>query len=106
MLGNEVDIASILDWPECKDIKDELNDPRYANRKHGSRATYAKGCDGPLCSKAERDRSRARNERRAKDAGRDYVPGRRISDRDVLLEAVEEWHSKNLLARRQDKKAS
>lgn len=79
------------DLPE--DIRAELEDEDYASRSHYSRSTYALGCHGPLCRKAERDRGRGRNERRAEDAGRDYRPNheQRLED-DALLDQVIEWH--------------
>jgi hypothetical protein len=39
-------------------IMNELSDPVYAARKHGTRTTFDAGCNGPLCAKANRDRSR------------------------------------------------
>lgn len=87
---NDPTIEEILEWPECEDIKAELNDPRYATRQHYSRATYAKGCDGPLCRKRERDRGRVRNER---DGGEGYRPSaNRKYDRDALMDAIVAWH--------------
>lgn len=75
------------------DVKAELEDPEYATRKHYSRATYALGCHGPLCRKAERDRGRGRNERRARDAGREYRPilGLRVRD-DETMEQIVAWY--------------
>lgn len=94
-MSDDLDIPSLLDWPEMKDVKDELEDPRFAGRSHGSRATYAKKCKGPLCSKAERDRGRDRNEKRALDSGREYrASDYRLYDRDALLEEVIKWHKK------------
>ena len=95
-------IEEIIEWPELADVKTELEDPKYANRKHGSRATKAKGCSGPLCRRAERLRSRNRNASRAADAGRDYSPGSRLYDRDALLDAVVEWHEADLNRRRKE----
>lgn len=92
---NGLDIAAILEWPELKDVKDELDDPRFSGRSHGSRATYAKKCHGPLCSKAERDRGRNRNQKRAGDSGRPYQASiHRKYDRDDLLEAIIVWHKR------------
>lgn len=83
-----------------KDVVDELNDPRYGNRQHGSRATAALRCRGPLCRKAERDRSRKRNEARALRSGRDFAEGTREYDRDDLLDAIIRWHKSVLALRR------
>lgn len=83
-----------LEKEENKDILEELMDPEYASRQHYSRATYAEGCHGPLCRKAERDRGRQRNEERAHAAGRTYRPNENTRDakRDGLLLFVIEWH--------------
>lgn len=100
-MSDELPIEQILLWPEMKDVKEELDDPRFATRQHGSRATYALRCSGPLCSKRERDRARRRNEERARTAGREYSPSdRRMYDRDEILEAVIAWHKQELAKRR------
>ena len=83
-----------------KDVVEELDDPRFANRQHGSRATAALGCRGTLCRKAERDRSRRRNEQRAIRSGRQFVGGVREYDRDDLLDAIIRWHKVKLMHRR------
>jgi hypothetical protein len=36
----------------------EIADERFFGQKHHDRNTYANGCHGPLCRKAERDRAR------------------------------------------------
>lgn len=76
------------------DIFVELTDEKFLSRQHYSRATYAHGCRGPLCKKAERDRGRKRSERRAEDKGREYAPNEdgRKTDRDGLLTFIIEWH--------------
>lgn len=106
MLVN-LSIEIILEMDEMKDIRDELNDPRFGGRSHGSRATYAKNCHGPLCEKAERDRARQRNEDRAHRAGRPYQPSAyREYDRDDLKDAIILWHKRQIALRRLEKKAS
>lgn len=98
-----IDVYSLLDWPEMKDVNDELSNPRLANRTHGSRATYALGCRGPLCSIAERDRARRRNELRAHRQNREYRAGGtkgRTYDRDDLLLALIVWHKKEIALNR------
>ncbi len=84
-------------WDELQDhpdILEELNDPDYAQRSHGKRATYAQGCHGPLCRKTERDNTRARHVKRQQAKGkrvypRDPGPAREM---DEFLERVTEWH--------------
>lgn len=83
-----------LEKPENADIFLELSDSEYITRQHHSRATYALGCRGPLCQKAERDRGRTRQQKRAENAGRTYipVPQHRKMEREELLNAVYDWH--------------
>lgn len=96
MHPEDLTIEQVLALPGMEDICEELDNPNYLTRKHGSRATAALGCNGPLCRKAERDRQRERNERRAELAGREYNPRDRLWDRDELLEAVIDWHVQRL----------
>lgn len=79
------------------DVRAELEDERYKTRVHYSRATYAEGCRGPLCRKAERDRGRRRNEVRATGAGREYEPKteQRIED-NAELDAIILWHREQM----------
>lgn len=88
------DLRTELEKPENADIFLELNDSKFVHRLHHSRATYASGCRGPLCQKAERDRGRRRQEARAIEAGRVYipVPQHRKLDREELLNTVYSWH--------------
>jgi hypothetical protein len=82
-------------WDELpEDILAELKDERFKGRVHYSRATYAEGCHGPLCRKAETDRSRKRNQRRAEEEGREYVPNLSVRDRERedFLNKVIAWH--------------
>lgn len=83
-----------LEKPENVDIYNELTDNRFASRQHYSRATYAQGCRGPLCRKAERDRGRKRTEKKAEDAGREYQPNPEIrtDTREGLLNLIINWH--------------
>jgi hypothetical protein len=83
-----------LEKAENKDIYDELTAEVFITRQHYSRATYAKGCRGPLCRMAERDRGRKRSEKKAQDKGREYNPNEEIrkADRDALLWFIIEWH--------------
>lgn len=88
------DLRAEIEKPENADIFLELTDSNFITRQHHSRATYASGCRGPLCQKAERDRGRRRQEARAEQAGRTYipVPQHRKLDREELLTRVFEWH--------------
>jgi hypothetical protein len=78
------------------DVKRELDDPEYASRTHYKKATYAKGCRGPLCRKLERDEARAATEAAAKAAGREYIPRPTpAQERDALLDEIVAWHFEN-----------
>lgn len=74
------------------DVRAELEDEDYATRKHYSRATYALGCHGPLCRKAERDRGRDRNAKRANSEGREYKPNSDVRLDDPELDEIVEWY--------------
>ncbi len=78
----------------AEDVHAELNDPDYDGLQHYSRATYARGCKGPLCRLRETHRGRERNKRRALDAGRDYNPADELrkTDREEELMKVALWH--------------
>lgn len=70
----------------------ELEDPEYSTRSHYSRATYALGCNGPLCKRAERDRGRKRNEATAKAKGREYKPNHKIRDAEDEIDLAVQWY--------------
>jgi hypothetical protein len=85
------------------DVRTELADTKFIGRKHYSRGTYALGCHGPLCKKAERDRGRVRNEVNALNSGRAYTPNMLIRlEEDELLDQIVEWY----LSLREKSKAS
>lgn len=92
-------------WAELpEDIRAELEDEEYITRKHYSRSTYALGCHGPLCQKAERDRGRRRNEQRA---GEGYTPALEYRVEDPPnIEAIIEWHINDLAERRATARAA
>jgi hypothetical protein len=76
------------------DVRQELEDLKFLTRKHYSRSTYALGCRGPFCRKAEKDRGRKRNKSRALDNGKVYVPNNKIrsDERDgILQELIDEY---------------
>ena len=56
------------------EIHKELNEGPLAHRTHYSKATYADGCRGPMCTKAERDETKARQERKFRKTGLPYRP--------------------------------
>jgi len=76
------------------DVWFELNDPTYINLQHYSRATYARGCHGPLCRLRETHRGRERNEARAKAKGSEYKPNldARETEREAELAPIITWH--------------
>lgn len=98
------DLVEALALPENHDIISELEDLEYITRRHHSRATYALGCHGPLCRKAERDRGVSRNKQRAALESRPYIPQlekRAGRERDELLDKVVAWHLATLSERRE-----
>lgn len=104
-MSGELTIEEILEFPELKDVREELADPRFLTRTHGAKATSYKGCDGPLCRKKERDAQRELNRRVAEREGREYRPYKRRYDRDELLDAITEWHKAQREAIRKGKVA-
>lgn len=80
------------------DVREELEDPKFLTRKHYSRSTYALGCHGPFCRKAESDRGRDRNKVRASGKGRPYVPNKKIRklEEDARLDPLIAEYLKSL----------
>lgn len=77
------------------DVLAELTDPLYINMSHHKKATYGKGCRGPLCKKAERDEARAANKALAEVSGRVYKPRWTTAQaRDPELAAIARWHQR------------
>lgn len=77
-------------WDDlADDVRDELSDEAYSGRSHYSRATYAKGCRGPLCRLAEKERGRRRNAARAEAAMRRYRPNDIVRDDSRTAELME-----------------
>lgn len=90
-------------WDELpEDIKVELSDEKFADRKHHSRATYADGCRGPLCRKAERDRGRVRPKPPSKSGFR--RKGREWMEDLPNIDAILEWHFEEVAKRKEAKK--
>ncbi len=42
----------------AEEIVNEITDPKYQNRTHGTRSCHNAGCTGPLCKKFNKDRQR------------------------------------------------
>ncbi len=100
---NEIPFFQIAD-----DVRAELEDPKFLTRQHYSRATYAKGCHGPLCKLAETHRGRVRNQDRAVGALREYRPNldARKTDREAELMPIVEWHLRSRSGEMSEVKAS
>jgi hypothetical protein len=83
-----------LEKIENLDILSEVLDLTYINRSHATRSTYAKGCRGPLCTKAERDRGRERHATRQAKKGKKVTtfPPTKEQARDEFLNKVIAWH--------------
>ena len=75
-----------------EEVLAELGSAQFAGLRHYSRATYSRGCTGPLCRLAETHRGRLRNEQRAVASGREYKPyfdRRGVAGEWYLMEVVE-----------------
>jgi hypothetical protein len=83
-------------WDEMpEDVRLELLDPKYLTRTHHKKATYAKGCRGPLCRKEEREEGERKRQALALSAGKEYKPKKRTAGdihRDELLNKIYAWH--------------
>lgn len=73
-----------------KEVKAELEDSRFDNRRHGTRACYRAGCRGPLCKREVR-----RIRRRYREpAGEPYQGAL-----DKMLEPFQEEHNRDFFSR-------
>lgn len=89
-------------WAELPDdVREELEDPRFTSRTHGTRGTYArasdggKGCRGPLCKKAERDDAQKKYAARRAARGMKAEEGKKDEKaraRDEELSKIQLWH--------------
>lgn len=75
------------------DAQREVSDPAFAGRTHGKRATFAAGCKGPMCMKANRDRARKQYRDTNPQASR-ARPGSRTAMEDLLLNNLIAEHIK------------
>lgn len=78
-----------------EEIRREILDPEFANRRHYSRATSAKGCHGPLCRLAEREsRARRYRERKANqgEGVKEYDLGEERRAEEAYLHRVIAWY--------------
>lgn len=73
------------------EIMDELLDPEYDTRTHGGTGTYAAGCKGPLCTKADRDASAAKYRRKVDREVKEYAPRKSAHPEEWLAEVIA-WH--------------
>lgn len=79
-------------------VRAELEDEKFLNRTHGTRATYAEDCHGPLCQKSERDRGRLRHEMRQRTKGKTVVRRTRTDAQvkfDNLLDEIIRQHRRD-----------
>jgi hypothetical protein len=80
-------------------VLEELNDPVHAGKTHYRKATYAAGCRGPLCRKAERDAGRMRTKQKAEAAGREYKPEMRSREEILIDMRLNIWIQRHERAR-------
>jgi hypothetical protein len=69
------------------EVLEELSGP-FGNRTHYSKSTYSAGCRGPMCRKAERDKTKERQEKVYRKSGLPYRPQRDTEEncmRDDIL---------------------
>jgi hypothetical protein len=80
-------------------VQHELLNPKYRKWKHASHSTYSDGCSGPLCLKAERDRSRRRYRQKRAQLGKPQVKERPIArldfEEEERIDAIVEWYLAN-----------
>lgn len=86
----------------AKEIADELINPEFINRTHGTKSGLNAGCCGPLCRKFNRDRSRAIYERANPDQIRSR-PGPEDPERDAFLDTLITAHIEARRAMRRQK---
>jgi hypothetical protein len=70
---------------------DELLDEKFDTFTHGSKATYAYGCKGPLCRKAERDACAVRYRKKVGRPVKEYTPREGAYPED-WLQRILDWH--------------
>lgn len=78
----------------------ELDDPKFQGLAHGRRATYKRGCTGPLCMKAMRDYGRRYQRARFKPAQTRTTHKQRF---DELLTLVTAAHHTKLESQQEEK---
>lgn len=84
----------------AQDIANELMNNKFINRTHGTKSGLNAGCNGPLCSKFNRDRSRAIYDRDNPTQVRDR-PGPEDPERDRFLDTLIVAHVESRRAKRQ-----
>lgn len=57
-----------------QEIRAELADPTYAERRHARHATHNRGCGGPLCRRARQNWQNSYYEARVRSKGKRYQP--------------------------------
>lgn len=93
MLDNEQDIEELLARPDMADVREELESAAFLGSTHGRRATYNRGCHGPLCKMRHREHGREQNKRKAFRQGRQYQASiHRDDSRKAELLLILEWH--------------
>ena len=78
----------------AEEVVEELVNPDYATRTHGTRSCHNAGCRGPLCTKFNRDRSRKVYRKNNPETSRKRV-GARDPVLDSFLDAVIEAHAQD-----------
>lgn len=76
-----------------RQCRQELLDPEYISYQHGNRNTRLRGCNGPMCRKANRDYGR-NLQRRIHDAQGQRISAVRRHDEflDAFIQFATEYH--------------
>jgi hypothetical protein len=82
------------------EIIEELDNPKFKTRIHGRSALYKAGCDGPMCTKAHRDKTKEEYDARVmRKAGREVKP--RVTSRSQRVRRYD-TEIANAIARHKD----
>ena len=73
-----------------QEVKEEVDNPLFITKRHGTRACYRAGCRGPLCKRSERI-----IRRRYRDAAREPYQ----NSLDQLLLPLQEQHNQEFKSR-------
>lgn len=85
MKGDPLDLRNL---PIEEQVDRELADDQYLPSRHGTPAAYNKGCKGPLCRKAQRDRVKKARGSTTRNMMDDYLEARLAEHYEIKKDAV------------------